>query len=259
MMAVRASLLLICMAMPLAAQAGRSCEPKPMTTETVVRGLNLAFKTMHALDASGAKVVVLARAGQDLSKYSIRYSHIGLAYNTPEGWRILHKLNTCGTSTSNIYEQGLGEFFLDDPWRYEAAWAVPSVMVQDKLHALLGKGTLAASLHHPAYSLVSYAWGTKYQQSNQWAIETLALAMDPSAQTRSQAQDWLQRAKYEPTTLTLRPLTRLGGRVSSANVAFDDHPDSKRFADKIETVTADSVFAWLEREQLAGPLVVLPE
>ena len=95
--------------------------------------------------------------------------------------------------------------------------------------------------------------------SNQWAIETLALAMDPSAQTRSQAQDWLQRARYEPTTLTLRPLTRLGGRVSSANVAFDDHPDSKRFADKIETVTADSVFAWLEREQLAGPLVVLPE
>lgn len=230
-----------------------------MTTQAVVRGLNLASKTMVALDASGAKVVVLARAGQDLTKYNLRYSHIGLAYSTPEGWRVLHKLNACGTNSSNIYEQGLGEFFLDDPWRYEAAWSVPSVLVQDKLHALLGKGMFAASLHQPAYSLVSYVWGTKYQQSNQWAIETLALAMEPMVQTRSQAQAWLQRAKYVPTTLTLRPLTRLGARVSAANVAFDDHPDGKRFSDSIETVTADSVFAWLEREQLAGPLVILSE
>ena len=33
--------------------------------------------------------------------------------------------------------------------------------------------------------------------------------------------------------------------MSKANVAFDDHPNDKRFADRIETVTADSVFAWL--------------
>jgi hypothetical protein len=25
-----------------------------------------------------------------------------------------------------VYRQGLGEFFLDDLWRYEAAWAVPT-------------------------------------------------------------------------------------------------------------------------------------
>ncbi len=259
MMVVRTAFLLLCAALPLVAHAGRSCDHKPMTTDAVVRGLNLAAKTMAALDASGAKVVVLARAGQDLTKYNLRYSHVGLAYSTPDGWRVLHKLNACGTSTSNLYEQGLGEFFLDDPWRYEAAWAVPVSVVQDKVHALLSSGVRATSLHQPQYSLVSYAWGTKYQQSNQWAIETLALAMEPSVQTRSQAQMWLQQAKYEPTTLTLRPLTRLGGRVSAANVAFDDHPDNKRFSDKIETVTADSVFAWLERERLAGPLVVLAE
>lgn len=258
-MMLRTALLLLCTALPLAAHAGRSCENKPMTTDAVVRGLNLAAKTMAALDASGAKVAVLARAGQDLTKYNLRYSHIGLAYSTPNGWRVLHKLNTCGTNSSNLYEQGLGEFFLDDPWRYEAAWSVPTGDVQNKVHALLSNEALAASLHQPQYSLVSYVWGTKYQQSNQWAIETLALAMEPSMQTRVQAQAWLQRAKYEPATLTLRPLTRLGGRVSAANVAFDDHPDSKRFSDKIETVTADSVFSWLERERLASPLVVLAE
>ena len=40
----------------------------------------LALATERALDASGADVVVLARAGQDLSAYGLRYSHLGFAY-----------------------------------------------------------------------------------------------------------------------------------------------------------------------------------
>ena len=39
--------------------------------------------------------------------------------------------------------------------------------------------------------MVSYAWGRQYQQSNQWAIETLAAAMEPGVQTRDAAQAWL--------------------------------------------------------------------
>lgn len=241
------------------ALAGRSCENKPMTDQAVIRGLNLAVKTQTALDATGASVVVLGRAGQDLSKYNLRYSHIGLAYKLPEGWRVFHKLNGCGTNTSNLYVQGLGEFFLDDPWRYEAVWAVPTPEVQEKLHALLINEPKAVALHEPAYNLVSYAWSTKYQQSNQWAIETLAMAMDPAVQTRTQAQSWLQAKQYQPTALTIRAMSRLGGRISAANVAFDDHPDSKRFSDRIETVTADSVFEWLPRAGLGSASVVLPE
>jgi len=40
------------------------------------------------------------------------------------------------------------------------------------------------------------------------------------------------------------------GAVSGANVAFDDHPNDKRFSDRIETVTVDSVFSWLQRAQM---------
>jgi hypothetical protein len=54
--------------------------------------------------------------------------------------------------------------------------------------------------------------------------------------------------------LKLGPLTRLGGRVTAANVAFDDHPNEKRFSDRIETVTVDSVFEWLRRSGLGGPV-----
>jgi hypothetical protein len=240
------------------AHAGRSCEAKKPSSQTVERGLNLAAKTLESLNASGNKVVVLARAGQDLSKYGVRYSHLGLAWQQPDGqggttWRVLHKLNDCGTADASIYRQGLGEFFLDDLWRFEAAWVAPTPEVQARLLALLQQPAQSISLHHKPYSVVSYAWGRKYQQSNQWAIETLALAMEPQVRTREQAQAWLQFKGYEPTVLKLGPLTRLGGRVGSANVAFDDHPNEKRFSDRIETVTVDSVFAWLQRAQLAPP------
>jgi hypothetical protein len=241
-----------------AAHAGRSCENRKPTTQSVERGLTLAEKTLAALNASGDKVVLLARAGQDLSRYGLRYSHLGLAYQVPDGqggmtWRVLHKLNECGTSTSAIYRQGLGEFFLDDPWRFEAAWLAPTVQVQAQLLALLQEPGQAIRLHHKPYSIVSYVWGRKYQQSNQWAIETLAAAMEPGVVSRGQAQAWLQFKGYEPSTLKLGPLTRMGARLTAANVAFDDHPDEKRFSDRIETVTVDSVFNWLARAQLSPP------
>jgi hypothetical protein len=52
-------------------------------------------------------------------------------------------------------------------------------------------------------------------------------------------------------------LTRLGARASAANVAFEDHPNEKRFADRIETVTVDSVFEWLQRAGLGSAPVIL--
>ena len=237
------------------AHAGRSCEAqKPPPAKSVERGMQLAERTSQALDATGAQVVMLGRAGQDLGKYGVRYSHLGWAYKTPEGpWRVAHKLNECGTAVGHVYRQGLGEFFLDDLWRYEAVWAVPSPEVQQRLFVLLQDKGRTKVMNQPAYSMVSYAWGTKYQQSNQWALETLAAAMEPtSVNSREQAQAWLKFKGYEPTTLKIGPLTRMGGRVGSANIAFDDHPSDKRYSDRIETVTVDSMLSWLQRAQLGS-------
>lgn len=245
---------------PLNAHAGRSCEQQKPGAAAVMKGMQLAERTAQRLDASGARVVLLARAGQDLSKYGLRYSHLGLAYKTEAGtWRVVHKLNQCGTAVAAIYRQGLGEFFLDDLWRHEAAWVIPAPAVQAQVLAALNESPARITrLHAAPYSIVSYAWGHKYQQSNQWAIETLAAAMEPGTiRTREQAQAWLQFKGYEPGVLKLGPLTRLGGRVGSANVAFDDHPNEKRFSDRIETVTVDSVFAWLPRAGLGAAPVVL--
>ena len=255
--------------LPAAAQAGRPCETQTTTAAEVTQGMALAEATARALDRSGAQVVVLARAGQDLSRYQLRWSHLGLAYRSGDGegahWRVVHKLNHCGTAEGAVYRQGLGEFFLDRPHRYEAAFVALDADVQARLLPLLQRNAEVARWHEPRYSVVAYPWATRYQQSNQWVIETMAGAMGPGpargGDPRRQAQAWLVAQGYEPHVLRLGALTRLGARVGMAHVAFDDHPNHKRFADRIETVTADSVFEWLARSGLGEgrPTIVRAE
>jgi hypothetical protein len=267
-----------------AAQAGQTCDVAPPDTRSVTRALGLAERVQQNLDATNAQVVIIARAGQDLRKYGLNWSHLAFAYRegpvtvvpmtqTPPGaalfdgptapppprstWRIAHKLNQCGTAEAAIFRQGLAEFFLDTPFRYEAAYVVPNPEVQAALMQTLTDDRRLVQWHTPAYSVVAYPWSTRYQQSNQWALETLAGSLDPAASTRERAQAWLQLHDYQPTVLHIDPFTRLGGRMTRANVAFDDHPNAKRFSDHIETVTVESMFAWLQREQLASaPTVV---
>ena len=62
----------------------------------------------------------------------------------------------------------------------------------------------------------------------------------------------MQFKGYQPSVLTIGPFTRLAGRLTAANVAFDDHPNDKRFSDHIETVTVESMFSWLQASGLTG-------
>jgi hypothetical protein len=244
-----------------AAYAGRTCEPKALSTNTLNRGMALAERVNAQLNASGAQVVVIARVGQDLSKYGLRFSHLGFAYKTADAsgasrWLVAHKLNDCGTANSAIYRQGLGEFFLDDMFLYEAGWVVPTAEAQSALLATL-TGPDLTRMHTSAYSMLAYPWSTRYQQSNQWALETLGGALQATVRSRSDAQQWLQANGYTPTVLRLGAMTRLGARATQANIAFDDHPNEKRFGDHIETVSVDSVFSFMQRSRLAGAMVLV--
>lgn len=240
-----------------AAQAGRSCETRAPDAVNVQRAMTLAEHTARALDASGAQVVVLARSGQDLTRYGLAWSHLGLAYRDAGRWRVVHKLNQCGSAQAAVYRQGLGEFFLDDLHEYKAGIVVPTPAVQARLLDTLGDNGRVTRLNTPAYNMLAYPWSQRYQQSNQWALETLAMTQEPAATSRERAQAWLKLQGYEPTTLRLGALTRLGARATAANIAFDDHPNEKRFTDRIETVTVDSVFAWLNRSGLGGNVQVI--
>ena len=231
------------------AHAGQACSDAQPTPEHLRAGLNLALKSREALEASGAQVAMIARVGQDLSRYGLRYSHLAWAWRDhPKGrWFVVHELNACGTAGSELYDEGLGNFFLTDLIAYDALIVIPPPEAQARLTQQLARER-ALAMHQPRYNMVAYTWGTKYQNSNQWGLETLAAALAPegAVNDRAGAQAWLKQNGFAPTTLQLSTFTRLGGRVFRANVAFDDHPDERRFAGRIDTTTVESVTRFLE-------------
>lgn len=244
------------------ALAGQNCEPRKPDLESVKRDLALAASVAAQLDEmtqrDGTKVLLIARAGQDLSRYGLRYSHLGIAYRDDAAlggrgaWRVVHKLNQCGSSSSGLYRQGLAEFFGDGLYAHEAGVVVLKPGVAMRVTEQLKDDVALTALHEPRYNMLAYPWSGPYQQSNQWAIETLALLIDQTVTSRATARSWLRVRDYRPTTLQISPLTRLGARIGMAHIAFDDHPFDRRMAGQIDTVTVDSVFAWIGRAGLGG-------
>jgi hypothetical protein len=254
------ALLLVLAAASGAAFAGGACSDAPPTPDSVRKGLQLALETFRALDQSGERIALIGRVGSDLSKHKLRYSHMGTVWRDhPKGrWTVVHMLNNCGTANSALYDEGLGNFFNDDPFAYETIVAFPGAGLQDRLIKLLGTA-LPASLYHPTYNMVAYPWSTKYQNSNQWLVEVLAAAWAPegTVANRQQAQAWLKQAGYQPTLLRIGAFERLGGRMFKANIAFDDHPNELRFSDQIYTVTVESVVEFTRRFDANTRVIVL--
>jgi len=241
------------------AQAGQTCPEFIPTAETLQNAFRLALKTRDALEASGAEVAFIGRVGQDLSKYRLRYSHLGFVWRDhPKGrWLVVHELNQCSTANSDLFNEGLANFFLDDVFAWEAMIVVPGEEMQKKIAASLRGGNFIR-LHEPSYNMLAYPFSTRYQNSNQWALEVLADAVGPGPLSgRAEAQQWLKASGYAPTTLEIPAMTRLGGRMFRANIAFDDHPSERRWAGQIDTVTVESVFTFIAARDPASKRVLV--
>lgn len=206
-------LAFLALLLPQITSAGQSCEEHEASAEELRRTFEMALETRKALETSGAKVAILARAGQDLSRWGLSWSHAGIAWRDhPSGrWIVTHLLNECGTAVSGIYEEGLANFFSGGLVRWEVLVIVPPQKTQDAIAAVLS-GDAPLRMHEPAYSTVAYPFATRYQNSNQWLLEVVAepLAGHPFA-SRADAQHWLHDSGYRATTLNIPALTRLGG------------------------------------------------
>lgn len=236
--------------MPVFAEAGRPCDAKPPSAESLQRGLQLAAKTRETLVAANADVALLARAGQDLRKYDLKYSHAAFVVrdHADGEWTVVHLLNHCGTPESGLFTEGLGMFYMDDPFRYEALVMVPSPELQAKLKVLLASD-MPRQFKAARYNMLAYPFNDASQNSNQWVLELLAVALSREVDVRSRANAhaYLKFAGYEPSIIRLDALTRLGAAATRQNINFDDHPFGKRMAGRIETVTVDSLLQFLVR------------
>ena len=240
--------------------------------------MRLAFGAAQALstalDQARPEVALVARVGQDLSTYGLRHSHLGFVLKDSASgqWRVVHLLNTCGTADAAIWRQGLANFFLDDLFSYESLIIIPSVEAQHQLLVRLSDPAQYLALFTPHYNMLAYPFATRYENSNQWALELLtkayadkehlklgsAVADKIDIDDREKSQQWLKLMGYEPTTLDLGPMTRLGGRMFRANVAFDDHPSKRRYAGKIDIVTVVSMTRFLQKIDPATTLTNVP-
>jgi len=242
------------------AYAGQACRAEPLSAAEVVKSMELAHKTFETLETSGASVALIARAGQDLSKYGQHYSHLGIVLRDHQAgrWTVVHELNACGTAASDLYNEGIGNFFLTDLYRYESQLVVPGPALQARLVQVMA-GRVPRRLHEPRYSMLSYVYSTRYQNSNQWVLEVLASAGAAPGQveTRAEAQAWLRARHYDPATVEIPAAVRLGARMFRANVAFDDHPFDRRMAGHIDTVNADALMRFVRaRDPQARVLTV---
>jgi hypothetical protein len=98
------------------------------------------------------------------------------------------------------------------------------------------------------YNMLAYPFNDASQNSNQWVLEILAAALSVAdVRTRAHAHLYLKRSGYEPSTIHLDALTRLGAAATRQNINFDDHPFGKRMSGRIETATVESLLQFLQR------------
>jgi hypothetical protein len=232
------------------AEAGQPCPEKPADRTEQARNLELGTKVRDRLEQSGATVAYVARAGIDLRQYGLVYSHIGLAWRDhPKGrWFTYHLLNTCGTSTSELVDHSLEDFYNVDLFTRDALVAVPSPDVQMKLLKAFFS-PVAPTLHERAYSMISQPFSVMYQSSNQWVLEVSAAALAPenAIHNRLQAQNWIKANGYEPTRANIGGLLVFGSRLFSPHVRFDDHTDAESRSGIYLTTTVDSTLDFVQR------------
>ncbi len=239
-----------------AAIAGTACTQKPLTPDRLAQASRLSVKLFETLNQSNARVIILGRIGSDLSQYGLRFSHVGFALRDDPGgpWTVIHLLNRCGTDSSSLYDEGLINFFLDDPFSYDALIAVPTPEIQRALVQVL-RSKLVWQLHQPHYNTIAHPQSLKFQNSNQWLLElVVAATIKGVANTRSDIQHHPLMQQYQPDKIAIDRLTRLGGGLFQANMTFTDHPLADRLKGEYNVVTVRSVIRFLYQAKMLEQL-----
>ncbi len=205
-----------------AAHAGRPCENAAAAcADAVERGMALAQR--HRARArrqrrrgGGAGP---RRAGP-AADTGLRYSHLGFAYrDAVQGrtvWRVAHKLNHCGSAERGVVPPGPGRVLPRPPAplrsRFHRARAASCSRNCCRCCATTQR---LAQWHDAALQHVGLPVGAR-PTSKATSGRSKRWPAPPSRQpaSRRQAQAWLQLRGYEPTTLRLGAMTRLGGRAT---------------------------------------------
>lgn len=242
--------IVLALMLPAMANAGRNCDTTAPDASKTQNAIRFAKQVKETLELSGANLAMVGRVGSDQSKRGVRYTHVGYVMREhPSGpWTVVHELNQCGIGTSELFDEGLANFYMDDLFDFETKIVIPSPEVQAKVaQSLLGPAK--RELHEPVYSSIANPWSVRFQNSNGWALEVLALSMSDGATAvnREHAQSWLRSHGYVPTQIHIGGGERAGARLFTPNIRFGDHPDTAWQTQTYEVHTADSALAFVRQ------------
>lgn len=231
----------------------QKCTARDVKPQDVQAGMKATSRLESLLNQTDAKVLVIAREGQDLRKYGIVFSHAAFAVRAPgtNQWAVYHELNGCPKDKSGLFREGLGMFFLDDPTSYQAAMVVPDPAIQDRLYRILTGPKLP--MHQERYSLVAYPFSVKRQNSNGWPLEVFAMAAaDYPIYTRSDAQEWLVKQDYKPGTIRVSGAKQLFATLFVPNATVQDHPKEDAASGTLKFNSGDSLLRFVSRYRDTG-------
>jgi hypothetical protein len=228
------------------ALAGSACEERPLSPRALAEASRLGVVLYRVLEDSGAELAILGRAGADLGDHGLAFSHAGLAVRVRGRWSVVHLLNRCATDRSALYDEGLVNFFLDNPHRYEVVVGLPTAELAASVHGALAGG-LARRLHEPRYNMIAHPRSLEFQNSNQWLVELMVAALAGGLESRAAVQGHPLLESFQPDIIHVGLGERIGGGLFRANVTFLDHPFADRARGEYRTVTVRSVFRWLAR------------
>lgn len=246
----------------------RLCDWQPaLTASQQDRLLRVAAAVRRELDASDARVALIARSGLNLQRFGIRYSHAGVSLkgNADTPWAVRQLYYACEEGQPRLYDQGLAGFLFgtENP----RAGFLSIVLLPTDEGAALERAALdtprAMALLSGRYSANAFAFNVMYQNCNQWLAELLASAWGriedeggPSA-LRQRAQAWLASEGYAPAAIELGSHAWMFVAGFVPWVHTDDHPEEDLFALRFRTSLPSSIEAFVRgRVPLARRLEV---
>lgn len=227
--------------------------------QTFVMGKDLEA----ALNRLNSDVVIVARSGQDLEKYGIRYSHAAFMVKDRQEWQVYHLLNECPSSFGGLYQEGLGNFVMpamvstklkngtNDLSKPEISFgfAIPPKPVQQNLKRLLQDAAARNSVFEKQYSAVANPYNQINQNSNGWVLEFYTIAEAQAnkqiVNNRDDAQAWLKSQDYEGTELPASILKQRLAAMVVGNVSLKGHERSDRYQGKLLINSGDSVLNYV--------------
>jgi hypothetical protein len=248
-----------------AAQAGglRFCEqPQRLSASQQDKQLRFVAIVKDELERSGQGVALVSRAGTDLSRFEMRYSHAGLALkasdNTP--WSVRQLYYVCDEAAPKLYDQGLAGFLIganQSELGYLSVVMLPPLEGAALERAALDKRR-ALQLLAADYSANAYPFSTRYQNCNQWVAELLAatlgdLGEGADNELRPQAQAWLKAQGYRPASFEIGFKPLLWGAVAFIPwVHNDDHPAEDLAAARYRVSMPASIEAFVKDRMAAA-------